>query len=141
MSYLLDTCVLSEYLKKRPDEAVISWLSNQENNGLFISILTIGELKKGMVKIEFSDPVKFEKISGWIKTIETQFRGHILPIDERVINVWAEVCGVGLRNGEKFPVIDSLIAATSIFYDVTLVTRNVKDFSGLGVKVFNPWEN
>jgi predicted nucleic acid-binding protein len=139
MKYLLDTCALSEYLKKKPDHSVISWMSEQDENALFLSILTIGEIKKGIVKIENLHPEKARMLSQWLDSIEARFTSRILPIEQDVIDVWAKMCGEALRRGQKLPVIDSLIAETCRYHNLNLVTRNVKNFSIMNVTLINPW--
>ncbi|WP_072621001.1 type II toxin-antitoxin system VapC family toxin [Spirulina major] len=139
MSYLLDTCTLSEYLKKKPNDSVISWMSEQNEDALFLSVLTIGEIKKGIVKIENLHPEKARLLSQWLKSIDARFTSRILPIDQGVIDVWATMCGEALKHGQKLPVIDSLIAATCRYHDLSLVTRNIKDFLVMNVTLINPW--
>ncbi len=117
MTYFLDTCILSEYVKKKPNLNVIEWLDDQDEHDLFVSILTIGELKKGIIKLEISAPERYKKLCVWLEKVELRFEGRILPLSREVISTWAELCGRSEAKGKKLPVIDSLIAATAQEYD------------------------
>ena len=141
MSYLLDTCTISEYLKRKPNSQVIFWLDEQLEESLFISILTIGELKKGINKIRNTNPNRYRKLSKWIVKVEARFKNRILPLNENVINIWASMCGENEAKGKKLPVMDSLIASTAIEFNLIIVTRNTNDFDSLPVKTFNPWND
>jgi predicted nucleic acid-binding protein len=140
MSYLLDTCVLSEYVKKKPSPVVIEWLNSQVEDDLFLSVLTIGELKKGILKLEFTQPIKFTRLSDWVKKLELRFEGRILLIDMAIVNQWSQLCSQSEAKGKKLPIMDSLIAATAKAYNLTVVTRNVDDFYFASVNLFNPWD-
>lgn len=140
MNYLLDTCVLSEYTKKNPNFYVINWLDFQNESGLFISILSIAEIKKGIVRIEDSQSDRANKLKTWVETLQTRFIDRIIPLDEKILNCWAVICGRSEAKGVKLPIMDSLIAATAYEYQLTIVTRNVTDFNFSTVKVFSPWD-
>jgi predicted nucleic acid-binding protein len=140
MNYLLDTCVISEYIKKQPNNKVIDWLDEQPETSIFISILTIGELKKGVIKIKNTNLNRYNKLWQWIIQVETRFQDRILPLNQNVINIWAEMCGENEAKGKKLPVMDSLIASTAIEFDLIIVTRNIDDFDSFSVKTFNPWD-
>ena len=137
--YLLDTCVVSEYIRKQPKIKVIQWLDLQLEEDLFISAITIGEIKKGIVKIESSQPEKFQQLNEWLKLLMERFATRILALDRNVLIQWGILCGNLEKSGRKLPVIDSLIAATAITNQLTLVTRNESDFDGIDVLLFNPW--
>lgn len=139
MSYLLDTCVISEYAKKKPNQSVIEWLDLQQEDSLFISILTIAELKKGIFKIKNSQPERYQKLSNWLKKIEERFDDRILPLSQQILNIWAKITGESEAQGNKLPIIDSLIGATAEEYQLIIVTRNVNDFNFSSFKVFSPW--
>lgn len=139
MSYLLDTCVLSEYTKKNPNSQVIDWLDGQEEAGLLISILSIAEIRKGIIRITDSQPNRANKLRIWVEKLQTRFIDRILPLDEEILNSWAVICGKSEAKGVKLPIMDSLIAATAYEYQLTIVTRNVTDFNFSTVKVFSPW--
>ena len=139
MSYLLNTCVLSEYTKKNPNSQVIDWLDEQEEAGLFISKLSIAEIRKGIIRITDSQPNRANKLRIWVEKLQTRFIDRILPLDEEILNSWAVICGKSEAKGVKLPIMDSLIAATAYEYQLTIVTRNVTDFNFSTVKVFSPW--
>ncbi len=140
MTYLLDTCVISEYIKKQPNNQVIYWLDEQPESSLFISVLMIGELKKGVIKIKNSNPNRYNKLWQWIIQVETRFQNRILSLNQNVIDIWATMCGENEAKGKKLAVMDSLIAATAIEFDLIIVTRNIDDFDSFSVKIFNPWD-
>ncbi len=140
MNYLLDTCLLSEYVKKKPETKVIQWLDEQEEESLFISILSIGEIKKGIIKIEKHQPERHHKLTQWFQTLELRFSKRIINLDYKTISYWAQMCGQCEAKGQKLPVMDSLIAATAYGYNLTLVTRNVRDFQFSQVQLFSPWD-
>ena len=140
MNYLLDTCIISEYVKKKPNQQVIQWLDGQDEASLFISILTIAELKKGIIKIKNSQPERHQKLTKWLPKVEQRFAGRILPLNNNLLDTWATICGESEGKGKKLPIMDSLIAATAYEYNLIIVTRNVSDFNFSLLKVFSPWD-
>lgn len=135
MSYLLDTNVLSELRRKMPDAKVVDWFSKRPSASLYLSVLTLGEIRKGIEAC--GDAAKRQTLLDWLETdLPLFFAGRILPIDAAVAERWGRLTAAA---GRPLPAIDSLIAATAIEHDLTLVTRNVKDFDGLSVELFNPW--
>ena len=140
MNYLLDTCLISEYVKKKPNQQVIQWLDGQDEASLFISILTIAELKKGIIKIKNSQPERYQKLTKWLPKVETRFAGRILSLNHNILDTWATICGESEGKGKKLPIMDSLIAATAYEYNLIIVTRNVSDFNFSLLKVFSPWD-
>ena len=140
MNYLLDTCVLSEYVKKKPNIKVIQWLDEQEKNSLFISVLCIGEIRKGIIKIQKKQPQRYQKLIQWIETVELRFSDKIINLDYNIINCWAIICGQCEAKGQKLPIMDSLITATAYEYNLIIVTRNVSDFHFSPVQIFSPWD-
>ena len=129
MTYLLDTCVISEYVKKQPNQQVINWIDAQEESSLFISIITIAEIKKGIVRIEKSQPSRYQKLEKWLQKIEQRFTNRILPLNENILDTWAKICGQSEAQGKKLPIMDSLIAATASENNLIIVTRNLSDFA------------
>ena len=138
-NYLLDTCVLSEYIRKQPEMKVIQWLDLQLENSLFISVISIGELKKGIVKIESSQPQKSKRLNKWLDSLIERFKTRIITLNSQILIQWGDLCGNSEKSGRKLPVIDSLIASTAIANQLTLVTRNEKDFNDINVSLYNPW--
>ena len=140
MTYLLDTCVISEYVKKQPNQQVINWIDVQEESSLFISIITIAEIKNGIVRIEKSQPSRYQKLEKWLQKIEQRFTNRILPLNENILDTWAKICGQSEAQGKKLPIMDSLIAATASENNLIIVTRNFSDFAFSSVNVFSPWD-
>ncbi|MHB1591457.1 MAG: PIN domain-containing protein, partial [Sulfuricella sp.] len=91
MSWLLDTCALSEYAKKAPAPKVIAWLDEQDEASLFISVITLGEIEKGILKLRASDPHRSQKLTAWLGKVEQRFAGRILPLDATALHVWAQI--------------------------------------------------
>lgn len=140
MSYLLDTCVLSECVKKQPNPLISQWMNQQLPAQLFLSSITIAELRKGIYKIEFSQPERYKKLQDWLQTIELKFHLRILPINNAVLNTWAKISAEAELQGKKLAVMDSLIAATTLESNLILVTRNISDFEYTNVPLINPWQ-
>jgi predicted nucleic acid-binding protein len=135
LQYLLDTNVLSETRKIRADARVLSFLSAAEPSAMYISVLTIGELRKGVAHKRRSDPDAARKIESWVEGLELSFADRILDINSAIAASWGELSAQHPR-----PVIDTLLAATALVHDLTLVTRNVSDVLDLPVKVIDPWQ-
>ena len=138
MSWLLDTCVLSEYAKKSPAPGVIAWLDEQDEASLFISVISLGEIEKGILKLRASDPSRSQKLTAWLGKVEQRFAGRILPLDAAALHVWAQIAAHSESSGQSLPVMDGLLMATAQCHGLTVVTRNVQDFA-LYPQVFNPW--
>jgi toxin FitB len=133
--YLLDTNVVSETRKKHPDTAVTAFLAAADPAGLFLSVLTLGELRKGVEARRKTDPVAADQLSEWLDTIETEFADRLLCVDAATARLWGE-----LSASRSLPVIDTLIAATAIQHGITLVTRNTGDFESTGALLVDPWQ-
>ncbi|TSD84398.1 type II toxin-antitoxin system VapC family toxin [Mycobacterium sp. KBS0706] len=132
--YLLDTNILSETRRTRAEPRVLSFLSAADPAQLFVSVLTIGELRKGIEVRHRSDAKMAAKLSTWAEALEASFADRVLAVDTATAKLW----GV-LSADRPRPVIDTLLAATAIVHDLTLVTRNAADVAGTGVSVLNPW--
>jgi hypothetical protein len=139
MSYLIDTCVLSEFVKKTPSDLVAQWFNQQQPEQLFISSIAIGEIKKGLYKIRATQPERFQVLKQWLDKLEIKFSGRILPLTDDVLDDWAEISAQAELQGRKLSVMDSLIAATAHRHNLVLVTRNVEDFNTPSIKVVNPY--
>lgn len=135
MSYLLDTNVISETIKSSPNSAVIQWLSGMDVMAFSLSVLTIGEIRKGIEKLQ--DNARRQKILQWLEMdLSKRFYGRILPINEAIADKWGYISSI-----RTIPAIDGLIAASALVNNLKLVTRNVKDFAGIdGLEIINPWE-
>ena len=138
MSWLLDTCALSEYAKRVPAPNVIAWLDEQDEAALFVSVITLGELEKGILKLRASDPMRSQKLTAWLGKVEQRFAGRILPLDTAALHVWAQLAAQAELAGQPLPVMDGLIMATAQCHGLTVVTRNVQDFERYP-QVLNPW--
>lgn len=138
MKYLLDTCLISELVKKEPNPAVVNWLDEQDEQKFFLSVLNLGELQKGISKLP--DGAKKEELQTWVALdLVERFTGRILDLDLETALCWGRLQGETEQAGEKLPVMDSLIAATAAAHGLIVVTRNVRDIERCKVKVFNPW--
>lgn len=134
MSYLLDTNVVSETIRRNPNKAVISWLDQIPGEALFISVLTLGEIRKGIEAL--SDKKRREKLRIWIDhELPRWFDERVLPVDLAVADRWGRLLA---EIGRSVPTIDSLLAATALHHDLRLVTHNVRDFDYPGLEVINP---
>lgn len=138
MKYLLDTCLISELVKKMPSATVVSWLDKQEEQGLFLSVLTIGELQKGISKLY--DGARKNELQEWVEhDLTLRFMGRIIDIDMETVLIWGKMQGEAQQKGESLPVMDSLIASTAKAHGLVVVTRNLRDIERCQVRVFNPW--
>jgi len=140
MSYLIDTCVISEFVKRKPNGHVRDWFNQQDETHTFISAISIAEIKKGIYKIKPSQPEIALKLQNWLDRLELSFSQIILPINNDVLEQWAQFSASMERQGNTLAVMDSLIAATAHHYDLTIATRNVNDFNVLPLKIINPFE-
>ena len=129
MSWLLDTCALSEYAKKAPAPEVITWLDEQDEASLYLSVITIGEIGKGILKLSKTDSRRSQKLTAWLSKVEQRFAGRILPLDAATLHVWAQIAAHTELAGQPLPVMDGLLMATAQCHGLTMVTRNVQDFA------------
>ena len=139
MKYLIDTCVLSEFVKRKPAESVLAWKASVSPRDQYISAITIGEIQTGISKLDNAD-VKRPRLEKWLLEIQDEFADNILPFDESVAIAWGRMYGHSLQNGRTRPLDDTKLAATALVHAMTIVTRNVADMEGLGVPIFNPFE-
>jgi len=138
MKYLLDTCVISEVIKSRPNKKVIEWLKEQEESNLYLSVLTFGEIEKGIEK-SVNEERKM-KLKLWVEEdLKQRFENRILPIDLQVATKWGEVQGKSEVIGKALPAIDGLIATTGLINNCVVVTRNTSDMQQNSAELFNPW--
>jgi len=138
--YLLDTNVLSEVVKKKPSRVVIDWLGRQQETSLYLSVITFGELQKGINKLAQSHRRK--KLQDWVdQNLAERFAGRIFDVDIRVAVRWGEISGTAEKVGKKVPVLDGLLAATALEFGLTVVTGNVEHFEVTGVPWLDPWRS
>ena len=132
--YLLDTNILSETRKKQADEKVVAFLTSADPSSIYISILTLGELRKGVAQKRRTDPATAADLAAWVDGLEFGFANHILAVDTATAKVWGE-----LSTQRPRPVIDTLLAATAIVHELTFVTRNTSDVDDIDVTLLNPF--
>lgn len=138
MSYLLDTCVISEFVAKQPAERVLDWLSNLDPEKVFLSVVTVGEIQKGIEKLPASK--RKEALLVWLKDdLLIRFQDRLLPLGTGEMLTWGTLISRVEAKGAPMPLIDSLIAATALHHDLVVVTRDEDDFAPSGVKLLNPW--
>ena len=139
MNFLLDTCVISELIKVQQNKKVVDWVNSCSEETLFLSSLTIGEIQKGISKLPVSK--KKSNLQHWLdQSLFKRFDRKILEIDYVVAQKWGKILSTSEKKGFRLPAIDSLIAATAIVNNMTLVTRNTTDMLHSGVSLYNPWE-
>ncbi len=136
MSYLLDTNIISETVRRSPNHAVIAWLDQLPGEALFVSVLTIGEIRKGIESL--TDRRRREKLRLWLEhELPAWFEGRVLPVDVPVADRWGRLIA---EIGRAVPTIDSLLAATALHHELRLVTTNARDFNFPGLQVINPFD-
>jgi predicted nucleic acid-binding protein len=136
--YLLDTNIPSELTRPRPDARVAAWLESADDGQLYFSVISLGEIVKGVSLLTSGH--KRKELEGWLETtLRPWFGDRVLSVDESVARRWGVLTAQSEREGRKLKVADGMIAATALVHDLTIVTRNVKDFAGLGANVVNPW--
>jgi predicted nucleic acid-binding protein len=139
MNALLDTNVLSEARRPAPDLKVLAWLDYVDEDRIFISTASIAELRRGVALM--SAGRRRDALAAWIAhDLPMRFANRILPIDQLIAERWGDLMAASRRSGHALSVMDGFFAATALAHDLTLVTRNTKDFAPFGVPLFNPWK-
>ncbi len=139
MNYLLDTCVLSEFRKKLPEPKVLKWVGSQDEDSLFLSAITIGEIEKGICRMAPSK--RKRSLMGWLEDVIYRYDDRILPLDINILREWGSMSAKIEEKGRVIPAADSFIAATARFHDLVLITRNEKDFIDTNIIVLNIWNS
>ena len=138
--FLLDTNCISEVVSLKPDPRVLAWMDAADERSLYLSALTLGEIRKGVETLAGSK--RRAQLEAWLEIdVRNRFAGRILSIDAAVADRWGTLAGEMKRKGKPMPTIDALIAATALHHQLTVVSRNVNDFKNAEVPVFNPWES
>ena len=138
MSFLLDTNVVSEWVKPRPEPRVVAWLAEVDEDRVFISVVTVGELRHGIDRLPTSR--RRQRLDEWLRNeLPQRFEGRVLPIDAAVADAWGAIVAQRERTGRPIGTIDAFMAATAQVHDLTLVTRNASDFRSSVRTVFDPW--
>ena len=136
MSYLLDTNVISELRKgPRGNAHVAAWVASVPDHALYLSVLVIGEIRRGIERIRPRDPPAAATLEGWLTQVVTEYHSRILAVDHEVAEAWGRMTAL-----RPLPTVDSLLAATAKVYGLTLVTRNITDIVATGVAYLNPFE-
>ena len=138
MSWLLDTCVLSEWTRARPELVVWRWLDDQPESSLFIGQLSLAELERGIFKLQATNPTRAARLTHWADSLEQRFAERVLPLDRPTLRIWADLSAQADLAGRRMATSDSLLMATAQRHGLTVVTRNVSDFARYP-NVFNPW--
>jgi predicted nucleic acid-binding protein len=138
--FLVDTNIPSELTRERPDVRVASFLQRTEKQSIFLSVMTIGEICKGIATLPASH--KRDSLQVWLDSdVRSWFAGRILPVSEEIAEHWGKLAASAKQRGTPLAVVDGVIAATAFQHGLTLVTRNLKDFANLGIDLLNPWES
>jgi len=139
VSFLLDTNVVSESMRPRPDPNVVAWLSAVDEEETFLSVISFAELRRGIELLPVGR--RRERLAEWIdEDLSTRFHGRVLYVDRLVGDSWAGIMSRTERAGRRLDVMDAFIAATAESHDLTLVTRNTRDFDALELPLFDPWK-
>jgi predicted nucleic acid-binding protein len=137
--FLIDTNCLSELVRVKPEPRVIEWMEATDEGLLYLSVLTLGEVRKGLAGLALGK--RRTQIETWLEVeLKARFSGRILPIDAPVADRWGSLAAQAKRRGTPLPIIDGLLAATALHYNLTVVTRNAGDFTNAQVQVLNPWK-
>ncbi len=138
MKYLLDTCVISEMIRPQPDKNVISWMQSKSENSLYLSVLTFGEIEKGIEKAP--DVTRKRRLKLWVEEdLKKRFESRIIPIDLNISVRWGEIQGAAELLGNPMPSIDGLIAVSGLVHNCIVVTRNISDMEHSSAELLNPW--
>ena len=139
-AFLLDTNVIFELIKPKPEPKVTAWIDDTVEELLFLSVLTLGEIRKSVVLLPRN--ARRTSLEAWLsKELPLRFSNRILGVDQEVTDRWGHLSGLTSARGVHLGVIDGLLAATAMQHDLTLVTRDTRDVGTTGVMLFNPWTN
>ena len=137
--YLLDTNCISELVRREPEPRVVEWVEAADEAMLYLSVLTLGEIRKGLAGLPQGK--QRTRLEAWLEVdLQARFAGRILPIDSGVANRWGSINAHAQGRGKVLPVMDGLLAATALHHDLTVVSRNAGDFEQALVPVVNPWQ-
>jgi len=137
--FLLDTNVISELIRPRPDPRVPKWVNSTDADLLFLSVLSLGEIRKGIAAM--TDAIRKTRLETWTnRVLIPNFEDRILPVDQAIAERWGEITGTLALRGAPLPVIDGLLAATALQHNLTVVTRNTRHVQLTGASVLDPWQ-
>ena len=138
MNFLLDTTVVSEWMKPSPNPGVVRWLAEVDEDRVYLSVMTFAELRFGTERL--APGARRSRLESWLQDeLPLRFEGRLLTIETRIADVWGRVMNRGLAIGKPIGVMDAFFAATAEAHSLTLVTRNVSHFAASGIPLFNPW--
>jgi predicted nucleic acid-binding protein len=138
MSYLIDTCALSEFTKPRPAASVDRWFASVPDDATFVSVLTLGELEKGIHRLASSR--RRSTLERWFSDLRGRFEGRVLGVDDTIALEWGRISARCEASGKPIPVVDALLAATAIVHGLDIVTRNTSDIARAGAPIIDPWQ-
>ena len=137
--FLLDTNCISELVRTKPEPRVMEWMEAADEELLYLSVLTLGEIRKGVAGL--AQGKRRTHLETWLEVdLQNRFAGRIVPIDTVIADRWGQLATEAKRAGKAMSIIDGLLAATAVHHNLTIVSRNAKDFSGTAVQVLNPWK-
>lgn len=137
--FLLDANCISELVRPQPEPRVMEWFDAADETLLYLSVLTLGEIRKGLAALPQS--MRRTRLETWLEIeLQTRFSGRILVVDEAVADRWGLLSSEAKRRGTPLGIIDGLLAATAVHHNLTVVSRNASDFTNTRVPVLNPWE-
>jgi predicted nucleic acid-binding protein len=137
--FLLDTNCISELVRPKPEPRVINWMEASDEAILYLSVLTVGEIRRGVAGLPQGK--RRTRLETWLAVeLQARFAGRLLPISAAIADRWGSIAAGARRTGKALPVIDGLLAATALHHDLTIVSRNARDFANAQVQVLNPWQ-
>ena len=141
MKYLLDTNIISEFISKKPNQKVLNYINSLDENNIYLSVITLGEIRFGIEKLDKEhQSKKIEILSSWLDNdLMQRFEGRIVDIDKETMLQWGKINGELQKIGRPMPIMDSLIASSCLVEDFVLITRNTKDFYSFEMKMINPF--
>jgi predicted nucleic acid-binding protein len=140
VNFLLDTNVVSEWAKPQPNSSVVQWLAEQDEDRLFLSVITLAELRHGVERLAAG--ARRERLASWInQELMDRFEDRILSVNKAVANAWGKLMAMSEARGTRMHVMDGFLAASALEWGLALVTRNVKDFERVGCEVVSPWDD
>jgi toxin FitB len=136
VKYLLDTNVVSELRRRTPNENVLTWFDRTDSSTLYLSVLTLGEIRKGVEIVTRRDPATGRSLQHWLDGLRQHFRDRLVDIDTDVAEAWGRLAAI-----RPLPIVDALLAATASVHGMTVVTRNMRDIADIGVDAIDPWQS
>jgi predicted nucleic acid-binding protein len=139
VNFLLDTNVVSEWAKPQPNVGVIQWMADQDEDRLFVSVITLAELQHGVDRLAVG--ARRRRLEVWLdEELRERFEGRIVPVNEDVAKAWGRLMAMSEARGKRMNLMDGFLAATGLVFGLTLVTRDLGDFAQSGCRTFSPWD-